>query len=339
MTLRGDNMLPESLPNILVADELRKSYDKRIALHGLSFTLKAGRVMGFLGPNGAGKTTAIRILTTILEADSGNFSVDGIGSEFPEKIRARIGVLPESLGFPKQITAIDFLAYFGQLYGQSAAYARSNAIRLLEEVGLQQRAKSLVGTYSRGMRQRLGVARALINNPAVVFLDEPTLGLDPRGQNELLELVRRIATDRNAGVILCSHLLTEIEGVCDDVVILNLGHIVARGTVADVIGRVEQNILLKNSVKIRVPSTDVARARQLLDELDIVKKVSPIGEMEGWLEVELINTANGNSSNTYQLTNSILAGLIRAKIFVLNFDTGSGRLQDVFLHLTEEVIE
>jgi len=339
MTQKNEAKSPGYSPNVLVADALRKSYGKRTALHGLSFTLQAGRVMGFLGPNGAGKTTAIRILTTILEADSGYFSVDGISSEFPEKIRGRIGVLPESLGFPKQITAVDFLTYFGQLYGQSAPYAKSNAKTLLEEVGLQQRAKSLVGTYSRGMRQRLGIARALINEPAVVFLDEPTLGLDPRGQRELLVLVRRIASDRNAGVILCSHLLTEIEGVCDEVVILNLGQIVARGTVADVIGRVERNVLLKNTMKIRVPSTDVTKARQILEALDSVKKVSAVGEMEGWLEVELVDLGYGNTSTRYQITNTILAGLIREKIFILNFETGSGRLQDVFLHLTEDVIE
>jgi ABC-2 type transport system ATP-binding protein len=194
MNQEGNLQDTETQPDILVADELRKSYGKRQALRGLSFSLKAGRVMGFLGPNGAGKTTAIRILTTILEADSGYFFVEGIGSEYPEKIRRRIGVLPESLGFPKQITALDFLTFFAQLYGWSPQDAKQQALALLEEVGLQQRAKSLVGTYSRGMRQRLGIARALINNPAVVFLDEPTLGLDPRGQQELLALVRRIAT-------------------------------------------------------------------------------------------------------------------------------------------------
>src|SRR5512147_717534 len=216
MTTKKELKTTSSQPEVLVAENLQKLYGKRKALRGLTFTLKAGRVMGFLGPNGAGKTTAIRILTTILDADTGYFSVEGIGSEYPEKIRSRIGVLPESLGFPKQITAIDFLAYFGQLYGLSNRDAKRRAVALLEEVGLQQRAKSLVGSYSRGMRQRLGIARALINNPVVVFLDEPTLGLDPRGQQELLGLVRRIARDRNTGVVLCSHLLTEIEGVCDD---------------------------------------------------------------------------------------------------------------------------
>lgn len=339
MTQRKDIQSSSAHPDILVADDLRKSYGKRQALKGLSFSLRPGRVMGFLGPNGAGKTTAIRILTTILEADSGYFFVEGIGSEYPEKIRRRIGVLPESLGFPKQITAFDFLTYFGQLYGFSAQEAKRQAVGLLEEVGLQQRARSLVGTYSRGMRQRLGIARALINNPVVVFLDEPTLGLDPRGQQELLGLVRRIAKERNAGVILCSHLLSEIEGVCDDVVILNMGQIVARGSVAEVIGRVEKNMVLRNTLRIRVPAASVASVKKLLKAMSLVKQVNPVGEMDGWLLVDVHNPTNGDSAKVYQINNQILSELIRAKTPILSFEAASGRLQDVFLHLTEEAIE
>ena len=221
---------------ILLAEDLRKSYGRIPALRGLSFSLKAGRVLGLLGPNGAGKTTTIRILTTILEPSSGHFFVDGISSEYPERIRRKIGVLPESLGFPKQITGIEFLTFFGQLYGRTATEARTYGLALLKEVGLQPRAKSLIGTYSRGMLQRLGIARSLVNEPMVVFLDEPTLGLDPRGQQELLSLVLRIARERNAGVVLCSHVLSEIEAVCDDVVILSSGQVVATGSVAEVIG-------------------------------------------------------------------------------------------------------
>src|SRR3990172_6717763 len=164
-----------------------------------------------------------------------------------------IGVLPENLGLPRQITAIEYLTYYGQLYGRSASEARMYGQALLEEVGLTRRARSLVGTYSHGMRQRLGIARALVNDPAVVFLDEPTLGLDPRGQQELRELMQQIARERNAGVILCSHLLTEVEAICDDVVILRLGQVVAKGRVADIIGQAERNV-----VRVRVPAPMVA---------------------------------------------------------------------------------
>jgi ABC-2 type transport system ATP-binding protein len=291
----------------------------------LSFSLKAGRILGFLGPNGAGKTTSIRILTTILEPDSGHFTVDGISHQYPDKIRRRIGVLPETFGLPKHLTGIEYLTYFGQLYGRTAHDARTYGLALLEEVGLGQRAKSLAGTYSHGMRQRLGIARALINDPVVVFLDEPTLGLDPRGQQELLGLVRQIARERNAGVILCSHLLREVENVCDDVVILSSGEVVVTGSVGDVTGRTEGNV-----IRIRVPSPSLAESQRELGAMPNVKGITAPGGMPGWLRVEL----NGTSPEENHVNNRILETLIQAGIPILSFEPEGGRLQDVFLNLT-----
>jgi len=325
-------------PEILVAEGLRKSYGPRCALQGLSFSLRAGHILGFLGPNGAGKTTSIRILTTMMQADSGHFIIDGIGSEHPEKIRGRIGVLPENLGFPRQMTGFEYLTYFGQLYGRTTAEARKHALKLLEDVGLQQRGKSLIGSYSHGMRQRIGIARALVNDPVVVFLDEPTLGLDPRGQQELLELVQHIARERNTGVILCSHLLSEIEDVCDDVVILNVGYMVARGSVAEVVGRVQQNIILRNILRVQVLPDKITEAQQILEAMPNIIKVAPVGEREGWLRLELLGTAYGEPASVHQINNKILSALIRAKIPILGFEVEGGRLQDVFLHLTEDAI-
>lgn len=324
---------------ILIAEDLRKSYGPRRALQGLSFSLGAGRILGFLGPNGAGKTTSIRILTTMMEPESGRFVVDGIGSEHPEKIRRVIGVLPENLGFPRQMTGGEYLTYFGQFYGRTPAQARDNARRLLEDVGLQQRGRSLIGSYSHGMRQRIGIARALVNDPVVVFLDEPTLGLDPRGQQELLELVQRIARERGTGVVLCSHLLSEIEGICDDVVILNVGQVVARGTVREVIGRTQHNIVLGNALRVQVIPEFINTACKVLEGLNHIMRVSPVGEMEGWLRLELVGLADGELANAYQINNKILGALIRAKIPILGFEIEGGRLQDVFLHLTEEAIK
>ena len=334
-----DSEVLSSQPEILVAEGLRKSYGPRRALQGLTFSLKAGRILGFLGPNGAGKTTSIRILTTMMEPEAGHFTIDGIGSEYPEQIRRRIGVLPENLGFPRQMTGFEYLVYYGQLYGRTAAEAKENALRLLEDVGLQQRGKSLIGSYSHGMRQRIGIARALVNDPVVVFLDEPTLGLDPRGQQELLELVQRIARERNTGVVLCSHLLSEIEGICDDVVILNVGQIVARGSVAQVISRVQQNIILGNALRVQVLPDSLAEAQQALEAMSNIMKVTPIGELEGWLRLELIGATDGDATNIHQINNKILSILIRARIPILGFEVEGSRLQDVFLHLTEEAIQ
>ncbi len=320
------SMPPDSL---LVATDLKKSYGPRKALLGLTFSLQAGHILGFLGPNGAGKTTAIRILTTIMAPDSGNFVVNGIPSDRPKEIRRKIGVLPENLGFPKQMTGFEYLSYYGQLFGQSAGQARANSSTLLEEVGMAPRAKSLIGSYSHGMRQRLGIARALINVPCVLFLDEPTLGLDPRGQKELLELIRRITRERNVGVILCSHALSEIEDVCDDVVILNMGRIIASGPVDVVVGKTHGN-----GIRIRVPAELVAKATQTLLAKNGISSIISENDSTGWLKVDAPNLSDGLTSN------KILGALIQAKIPVLAFESGSGgRLQDVCLQLTQEVIQ
>jgi ABC-2 type transport system ATP-binding protein len=320
---------------LLLAQDLRKTYGSRVALQRLSFSLNAGRVLGFLGPNGAGKTTSIRILTTILEPTSGHFFVDGTSDEHPEEIRRKIGVLPESLGFPKQTTAAEYLTYYGQLFGRTHAEAKANTAALLEDVGMTQRANSLIGTYSHGMRQRIGIARALVNNPVVIFLDEPTLGLDPKGQQELLSLIQRIARERNVAVVLCSHHLSEIEGICDDVVIMSAGHVVATGSVSEVIGMAERNVTQRYIIRIRVPSETITRALQILETTPSIANVMPTNVTTGWLAAELDSSANGAGVLT---RNTILEALIHAEIPILSFESAGGRLQDVFLQLTAEAL-
>ncbi|WP_192384961.1 ABC transporter ATP-binding protein [Mesorhizobium silamurunense] len=328
---------PGSSAHVLVAEDLSKSYGSRRALLGLSFSLRAGRILGFLGPNGAGKTTSIRILTTILEPSSGYFVVDGIHSRHPERIRQRIGALPESLGFHRQMTGLECLTFFGRLYGRPAAAATAHGMELLREVGLENRAKSSVGSYSRGMRQRLGIARALVNDPVVVFLDEPTLGLDPRGQQELLALVRCLARERGVGIVLCSHALAEIESVCDDVVILNAGQVVATGTVAEVLGNVQGQSAKRNAVRIQIVGSQIETARQVLEALPSTGDIAPVNGNAGWLRVELLDPTKALPSR--HLNNEILNALIRAEIPILAFEAEGGRLHDVFLQLTEETIQ
>ncbi len=216
------------------ADGVRKLYGALVAVEDLTFSVEPGQILGVLGPNGAGKTTAIRVLTTLLAPSRGTFAVAGVPHTRPVEIRRRIGVLPESAGYPERQTGEEFIRYHARLYGHARASAAAVADRLLAEVGLADRRGSLIAGYSRGMRQRLGIARALVNEPQVVFLDEPTLGLDPAGQRLVLSLVRRIAHERGATVLLSTHLLAEVEEVCSRVLILTRGRVAAAGTVAEV---------------------------------------------------------------------------------------------------------
>jgi ABC-2 type transport system ATP-binding protein len=326
-----------SQADVLVVHELRKSYGARQALQGLTFSLKAGRVVGFLGPNGAGKTTSIRILTTMLEPESGHFVVDGITSDHPSMIRRRIGVLPENLGFPKHMTGLEYLVFFGQLNGLTTVDSKAQGMRLLEDVGMQRRGRSLIGTYSHGMRQRIGIARALVNDPVVVFLDEPTLGLDPRGQEELLDLVTRIARERETGIVLCSHLLSEIENVCDDVIILNDGRIVAQGTVAEVIGGDQTTVTQGSALRVHVPADAVARAKEAVEAAlpPGRVKIDVIGQADGgWLRVELVGSGADDESRAQMINNDILGAIIRIDVPILRVEVEGGRLHDVFLNLT-----
>ena len=214
---------------------LRKSYGDKVAVESLDMEVVAGTIVGFLGPNGAGKTTVIRMLSTLLAPDRGSFAVASVSSSNPVEIRRRIGVLPESAGYPPAQTSEEWLRYHAQLFGASRTAARDTARRLLAEVGLADRSGSRIANLSRGMRQRLGIARALVNDPSVVFLDEPTLGLDPRGQRQVLDLVARIAGEHSVTVVLSTHTLAEVEQVCSRVMILNRGRLVADGTVAEVV--------------------------------------------------------------------------------------------------------
>ena len=216
---------------------LRKAYGALIALDDLSFEAGAGEVVGLLGPNGAGKTTAIRVLTTILAPSGGTFTVAGVPHTRPAEIRRRVGVLPESAGYPGQQTGAEFLRFHARLFGHSRASAGATAGELLDQVGLADRGSMRISAYSRGMRQRLGIARALVNDPEVVFFDEPTLGLDPAGQRQVLALIEAIARERRATVLLSTHFLGEVEDTCSRVLILNRGRVVAAGTVSEVTRR------------------------------------------------------------------------------------------------------
>ena len=302
---------------------LTKSYGSLTAVAPLDLELEAGVVLGFLGPNGAVKTTLIRMVTTILRPTGGSFSVAGVPDDRPEAIRRRIGVLPESAGYPDAQTGEEFMRYHARLYGRSSSAARATAHTLLADVGLADRGGSLVSTYSRGMRQRLGIARALVNDPQVVFLDEPTLGLDPAGQRQVLALVDRIASERGATVVLSTHQLAEVEDVCDRVLILHRGRVVANGTVAEVAALAAA----PRRARIRVPAK--LRERALATLADADADVAGEGRPD---EVALTIPAGAQPGAG---SADALRRLLAADIPVLGLELEQGRLSDAFLEMTE----
>jgi ABC-2 type transport system ATP-binding protein len=315
------------------AVELTKHYGAYIAVESVSFSASQGEIMGLLGPNGAGKTTTIRLLTTVLEPSSGRFSIAGHPSKSATAIRRCIGVLPESSGYPSHQTGGEYLRFYARLYGKSRSQARGLSAELLAAVGLEKRGRSRISTYSRGMRQRLGIARALLNDPVVVFLDEPTLGLDPAGQAQVLDIIRTVANARDATVVLSTHLLPEVEQVCSKVVILNHGRVVGAGSVGEVIG----TALIEHSAHLRVPLHLIERARQALSELPGLT----IDRVEGQLDllriaVETPGTALGASPA--EAMNAALTAVTAAGIPVLRFELEGARLSDAFLKMTSEAV-
>jgi len=310
------------------AHGIGKQYGSLVAVHDLSFSADAGEILGVLGPNGAGKTTAIRVLTTILAPTQGTFTVAGLAHSRPARIRARIGVLPETAGYPERQSGGEYLRYHARMYGHSRASAQAVAQALLYEVGLGGRRRSLIASYSRGMRQRLGIARALVNDPQVVFLDEPTLGLDPAGQRQILRMIQDISSKRGATVLLSTHLLAEVEATCTRVLILNLGRVAALGTVSEVV----RQAAAPRSGRLRVADESIERAIAALAAAPGVERATAADGQPGWVNVTLRQT-DGRSGD--DLMSDGLRALLAAEIPLLSFELEGARLSDAFLAMTE----
>jgi ABC-2 type transport system ATP-binding protein len=308
------------------AVDLTKRFGTRSAVHRLTFSAGQGEVVGLLGPNGAGKTTTIRLLTTMLKPTSGHFSVAGIPGGEPALIRRRVGVMPESAGYPSEQTGYCYLRYHARLFGRSRAEATRTARRLLDEVGLSDRAGSRIATYSRGMRQRLGIARALVNEPVVVILDEPTLGLDPAGQRQVLGLIRDVARRRGATVVLSTHNLPDVEEVCTSVLILAHGKLLDSGTVS----AVTAVAAAPRAANLRVPADQVARARQALAGIAGLRLHD---QDEG---ANLIRVSLAEQQPVAGGLNAALAAVLAAEVPVLEYGVEGARLSDAFLAMTTD---
>lgn len=216
----------------LEVSQLSKVYGNQKALDSVSFSAQPGRILGFLGPNGAGKTTTMKIITGYLSADSGDVSVMGENAlENPKQVSSRIGYLPENNPLYLDMYVREFLEFSGGLYGLTTADTKNRIADLIQKTGLSPEQHKKIGQLSKGYRQRVGLARALIHDPQVLILDEPTTGLDPNQLVEIRQLIREVATNKT--VILSTHIMQEVEAICQDVVIINKGQILAASPLSE----------------------------------------------------------------------------------------------------------
>jgi ABC-2 type transport system ATP-binding protein len=230
---RDRDVTPESSAPIATR-RLSKRYGDLVAVDNLDLEIQAGEIFGLLGQNGAGKTTTILMLLGLTEPSAGAARVLGLDpARHPLAVKRRVGYLPDNVGFYESLTGRENLRYTARLNGLYGKEAEAGIAEVLEQVGMAARADARVDTYSRGMLQRLGIADALLKSPSVLILDEPTTAIDPIGVVEILDLLRRLVNERGLSILLSSHLLAQVQSVCDRIGIFAAGKLIGVGTVAE----------------------------------------------------------------------------------------------------------
>ena len=219
---------------IIETRELTKIYNGQAAVENLTFNVSEGEIFGFLGPNGAGKTTTLLMLLGLTEPTSGTARVLGVDpAREPIKVKSMIGYLQENMGFYSDLNARQMLQFVGELNALPAGIIDERITTALQLVGLDEEIQKKIGAYSRGMRQRLGIAELLIKDSKVAFLDEPTLGLDPDATNRMIDLIQSLCRDKNMTILLSSHMLHQVQKICDRIGIMIKGRMVAQGAMDD----------------------------------------------------------------------------------------------------------
>lgn len=261
----------------IVIQNLTKTYGPQKAVDNISFTVKTGEVLGFLGPNGAGKTTTMKAITSYLIPDSGEISVGSYSvSKEPQMVKKSIGYLPEHNSLYPEMDVIDYLQFVAELQGIPSSKIPGRILEMVEICGLEGEKHKKINELSKGYRQRVGLAQALIHDPAVLILDEPTTGLDPNQIVEIRELIRKIGREKT--VLLSSHILAEVEATCDRIMIINKGKIVADGTSSEL----RKHAQGKEIVKITIEDADSEQLIKKIQSLDTVEWIDPLDETNAY---------------------------------------------------------
>lgn len=317
-TPRDDNYFMIEIKNIT------KKFGDAKALDDVSFSVKKGEVLGFLGPNGAGKSTTMKIITAFIAPTSGSVEVDGLDvADNSLEVRKKIGYLPENVPLYEDMMVLDYLKFIAEIRGLSKGEAKERIEKMIEVCGLKKVIRKNIGDLSKGYRQRVGLAQAMVHNPDILVLDEPTTGLDPNQIAEIRGLIKELGKDKT--VILSTHILPEVSATCSRVIIINEGKIAAEGTPKELAGKLKS----KNIVyaKIKGPKNEVLSQ---LNEMENVESAKQIDQESGDIFGYEI-AAKGDAD----LREYLFMAVARKGWSVLESRVQEVSLEDVFRELTK----
>jgi ABC-2 type transport system ATP-binding protein len=308
-------MMPSPVISI---NGLVKKYGERVAVQGVSFSITEGEIFGLLGPNGAGKTTILSILSTLLVPDEGNATIIGhdVARE-TKQVKPLIGFVPQELALYQTLSAWDNLLFFGRIYGMGGAILTERITTALALVGLSDRAGDPVQTFSGGMKRRLNIAAGLIHQPRILFLDEPTVGVDPQSRNFIFEHVERL-NEGGMTIVYTTHYMEEAERLCDRVAIMDQGHILALDTTKGLIDMLGGGVIYVGLAQ--------ASLEALLPPLRSLPHVRMVVEDEGRLKIE--------TSNSHLALLELIELCKVSNVSILSLEMLQPNLESVFLHLT-----
>ena len=306
---------------MIEVSNLTKDYGATLAIDRLNFSVKKGEVVGFLGPNGAGKTTTMKIITGSMAPSTGEVRVAGFDVfENPVEVKRHIGYLPETPPLYPDMIVKDYLSFVARLKGVARTQVKSHVEKAIEQTNLKEVHKRVIQNLSKGFRQRVGIAQALVSDPELLILDEPTVGLDPRQMIEIRALIQQLRGHHT--IILSTHILPEVQAVCERVIIINRGRIVAEDTLSQLGKRMATSKRI--SIKVRLPSDELMEE---LKKVNGVKDVKRVGN-NGTLEVD--------TDETEDMTDRVASAVLNRKAGLLELRTENFNLEEIFIKLTSE---
>ena len=307
---------------MIQVENITKKYGSFVAVDNINFEIEEGEVVGFLGPNGAGKSTTMNMITGYIEPTSGRIIVDGYDiSKKPRKAKRQIGYMPEGVPLYSDLTVKEFITYMAELKGVPKKEKKEKVQKVIKETGLTEVQNQLTKNISRGYKQRVSMAGALVSNPKVIILDEPTVGLDPKQVTEIRALIKELGKYHT--VILSSHILSEVSQICNRVIIINKGKIVAIDTPENL----EKKVIKDNSVYVTVEDLD-NKMDTIKDKLPNVKEIKLISENEDKTKKYRITATNDED-----LRKNVFEVLAKERITIFEMKQSDVTLEDAFMQL------